>query len=156
MILSTKFLYFLLYIRAGFVKQLLRSRPSLGWLALGEWVGTRITEFFGIHFFVRVLIFIGNVEVLSQSSSMMRADKVFNDFRQIMFLGKLQAICDMAYDNLRTLFIVEAFMRIYSRLVLGEEGGVYHFTYIMVKRSCTNQLAFCTDLLAASAARLAI
>lgn len=70
--------------------------------------------------------FIGNVEVLSQSSSMMRADKVFNDFRQIMFLGKLQAICDMADDNLRTLFIVEAFMRIYSRLVLGEEGGVYH------------------------------
>lgn len=32
----------------------------------------------------------------------------------------------MADDNLRTLFIVEAFMRIYSRLVLGEEGGVYH------------------------------
>lgn len=87
---------------------------------------------------------------------MMRADKAFNDFRQIMFLGKLQAICDMADDNLRTLFIVEAFMRIYSRLVLGEEGGVYHFTYIMVKCSCTNQLAFAPILLAASAARLAI
>ena len=27
---------------------------------------------------------------------MMRADKVFNDFRQIMFLGKLQAILMMA------------------------------------------------------------
>ena len=67
----------------------------------------------------------------------MGTDKFFNHRRQIMLVRKLQTVCDMAYYNLCTLFVIQLVMRVYARLVLGEECRIHHFPYIVIHGSRT-------------------
>ena len=65
---------------------------------------------------------------------MMGADKIFDRFRQIVFIRQFQSIRHMADNDLCTLFVIQILMRINpSRLILRKESRIFHLPDIVIQ-----------------------
>ena len=92
-----------------------------------------------------MFIFIGDVEILCLPMPVVGGDEVAYYFRQVVFLSQLQAVGHVVDDDLCALFVAQVLVRVDTALVFGEEHRIAHLPYVMIERSRTHQLAFCTD-----------
>ena len=116
-------------------------------LLLGEGVGARIGEQQFVDLLIREGILLLHIEVLGLALSMVRGDELLDDIGQIVFIGQLQALGDMADNHLGTFDIRHIGMRIHTRLVLGEINGIKRLSDIMVEGTSTYQLTLRADLI---------
>ena len=87
-----------------------------------------------------MFVLIADVEELRLALTVVCGDEVADDFRQIVFVGHLQTLGDVANDILCRLNICEHFVGVDARLVFGEIDGVGEFTDVMIQGTRTNQL----------------
>ena len=71
-----------------------------------------------------MFILIADIEELRLALTMMCGDEVADNLRQIVFVGHLQTLGDMADDILCRLDIGEHLVWVDARLVFGEIDGV--------------------------------
>ena len=92
-----------------------------------------------------MLVLLLNIEVFRQSAPVVREDEVFDDGWQAGLLRHLHAFGDMADDDTCTLGVWHVVMWIHTSLILCEEHGVGHLTYVMIKRARTHEEAIGLD-----------
>ena len=115
-------------------------------LFLGERIRTGVGEHGFVWLFSRVFVLPRNVEIFGFPFAVVGCYEVLDDLGQVVFFGQFHAAGNVADDYLRTLFVVQVFMRIdTSPLVFGEEHGILHLTDVVVESAGTYQLALGTD-----------
>ena len=68
----------------------------------------------------------------------MGTDKVFDYFRQIVFVRQLQSVRDMADNDLRTLLVAQILVRVdATRLVFRKKRRILHLPDIMIQSART-------------------
>lgn len=113
---------------------------------LGEGIGAGIGEFRLVDGAVRVFVAIGVVEELGLSLAVVGGDEVFDGLGQAVFIGHFQSVVDVRDDNLGTLLEREGGVWVESRLVFGEEGGIFQLADVVVEGAGTYQLGFGSNL----------
>ena len=106
------------------------------WPGIVEGIGRRLPL---------VAVLPADVEILGAPLAVVRADEVADHGGQVVFVGQLQALGDVADDDARAAFLVETVVRIHAALVLREEGGVAHLADVVVECAGTHELRLCSD-----------
>ena len=115
-------------------------------LFTGEGVGPGIGEQQVIDGFVGVLVLVADVEELGLALSVVGGDEVADDLWQVMLVGHLETLGDVADDVLGGLNVGEHFVRVDARLVFGEINGVRELSDVVVQGTGTHQLGISIDL----------
>ena len=92
-----------------------------------------------------MLVLVRNVEIFRHALTVMGADEVLDNLGQIVLFRQLDTVGDVTDDDLCTLFIAQALVRIDARLVFGEERRIHHLADVVIERTGADQLAVCTD-----------
>ena len=100
-----------------------------------------------------VLIFY--IEILRLALTMMGGDEIANDTGQIVSLGHLLTLGNMADDHRRTLYLGEIVVRTHSRLVFGEINGIEHLSDVVIQSTSAHQLALCPNLIGYLSSKIA-
>ena len=111
-----------------------------------ERVRTGIGEQQVVDGLVGVLVMIADIEELGLAQSVVCRDKVADDLWQVVLVGYLQSLGDVADDDLRTLNVRQHLMWVDARLVFCEVDGVRQLADIVIERSCTYQLGLSSNL----------
>lgn len=86
---------------------------------------------------------------------MVGAYEVAYDLGQVVLVGQFETLGDVADDDLCRTLLGKLVVGVDTGLVLGKEGGVEHFAYVVIQGTGTHELGLSTYLSATSAARLA-
>ena len=112
----------------------------------GEGVGPGIGEFRLVDRAVGVFVAIGVVEELGLTLAVVGGYEVFNGLGQALLVCHFQSVVHVRDDNLGALLEREGGVRVESRLVFGEEGGVFQLADVVVEGAGTYQLGFGSNL----------
>ena len=77
---------------------------------------------------------------------MVGGDEVADDLRQVILVGQLQTLGDVADEHLGTLDVGLALVGIHARLVLGEVDGVLGLADVVIECARAYQLTLGVDL----------
>ena len=111
-----------------------------------EGVRSRIGEQHLVYRLVGMLVLIRDVEELCLSCPVVSADEVLYLCWKVVLLSQFQSFSNMTYYYLCRLYARHVVQRVHSsRLVLCKECRVSHLSDVVIERSCTHKLCFCSD-----------
>jgi hypothetical protein len=79
------------------------------------------------------------IEILRSTTTVVREDEVADERREVCLLSHAHALGDVAHHDARTLDVRHLVVRIDTCLVLGEEHGVLHLTYVVIQSTGTHE-----------------
>ena len=115
-------------------------------LFAGERIGSGVGEEQVVDVVVGMLVLVFDVEVFCLTLSVVGADELPDDRRQVVFFRQFESVGDMSDDDLRAVDVRHVLVWVDGRLVFGEIYRRRYLADVMIERARADELALCADL----------